>query len=488
MRSTFSTLELAKRALQTQHTAMSVVGHNIANANSPGYSRQEVIMTATGPYTSPSNIRPMKAGQIGTGVSIKSIERQFDRYVSNQWRLENSLLSQWKMKQSGMTQIEAIFNEPSNSSLRMAIDDFWSALQQLAVEPTELSSRALVRQTGITMVDSFKTMDRQLTQVHKDFDEIQKGSVFEINSLLDQIRDVNQRIVRVRAMGDMPNDLMDQRDLLLDRLTEIIPIEMTDRGNGDLKISFQGIELVNYTTEHEPTPRFRLNDAGLDIVQYDDAGNVTAVILDNTQTRGAIMDGHGKLKGVFQAQDSIEKYRGYLNNYVKTYVDELNAVHMQGYGTNNVTGTPFFLYDTTAENIISSLQVNPDIISNLNNIAAASEPDKFGDGSNALEFAKVRHAEVLSFDGKAVNFDQYYRAFIAELGIEANETNQYVENQEILAYQFEIRQESIRGVSIDEEMTKMVQYQHSYNAAARLTTAIDEMIETIVSRLGIVGR
>ncbi|SHK14194.1 flagellar hook-associated protein 1 FlgK [Anaerobranca californiensis DSM 14826] len=470
MRSTFSGLELARRALQTQQVALNTVGHNIANANTKGYSRQEVITSATGPYTSPSNIRPMKAGQIGTGVSVVAIQRQFDKYTANQWRLENSLLAQWQQKKLGMEQIEAIFNEPSEGSVRKAVDEFWSALQQLAIEPTELSSRALVRQAGVTMVDAFKTMDRQLEQVDRDYDELLKGAVAEINSLLNQITDINRRIVKVTAMGDYPNDLLDQRDLMLDKLTELINVDMEENSRGDLKLTFAGVTLVDFVGVGTEVARFK--EEGGEIILGENI-NVFEHIL------------HGKVKGILDAKGAVKRYRDHLAEYALGYVKAINEQHQQGFDLNGDSGLDFFVFD--GEESIKNLKVNPEIMNDLTKIAAGTTQN-LGDGSNAVKMAELRHQGNLEYAGKEVTYDQYYRAVIADLGIETNETIQMTENQRTLAQQFELRQEVFRGVSLDEEMTKMVQYQHSYAAAARLTTTVDEMIDLIVNRLGIVGR
>ncbi|QNO14476.1 flagellar hook-associated protein FlgK [Alkalicella caledoniensis] len=485
MRSTFSGLELARRALQTQQTALNTVGHNISNANTPGYSRQEVVTSPTGPYTSPSNIRPMAAGHIGTGVAVVSIQRQFDKYVANQWRLENGLLAQWNQKQLAMQQIESIFNEPSESSLRMAVDEFWSALNQLAIEPTELSSRALVKQTAITMVDTFKTMDRQLDQISKDYDELGRAAVSEINSLVKQIEDVNKRIVRSTAMGDQPNDLLDQRDLLLDKLTELVNVDMEENNRGDMRISFGGHVLVPYVGENHESLKFNYHNEQMTLVRSSD----DVVVLTHTQVENNIT--HGKVKGIFESKEAIAKYQDYLEEYAMGYVNALNAQHNQGVGLNGQTDIDFFVTTLDGEGNpipgIKGLAVNPAIINDLGLIAASASGAK-GDGTNAVELAALRHGGNLEYAGQNVTFDQFYRAVIADLGIETDETIKMTDNQKILAYQFELRQEQFRGVSLDEEMTKMVQYQHSYAAAARLTTAIDEMIDVIVNRLGIVGR
>lgn len=507
MRSTFSGLELARRALQTQQTSLNTVGHNIANANTPGFSRQEVITSATGPYTSPSNVRPTKAGHIGTGVGIVAIKRQFNQYVANQFRLENAVLAQWSQKQSAMEQIEAIFNEPSNSSLRKSVDDFWSALQQLAVEPTELSSRALVKQTSETMVDSMITMDRQLEQVDKDYDELARAGMREVNSLLEQIERVNRGIVRSTAMGDNPNDLLDQRDLLLDRLTELINVNIEVNAKGDMQISFAsglsnvegeeplelcekgGIILVPFAgdTHNQASFGYENGEVVLRVKDGDDYKQIEGIRANDHITQG-------KMKGILEAKIAVAKYRDYLADYAYFYLNEINNVHGQGYDLDGNPGEALFVIKGSdslgeRENFeIKNLEVNPSIINNLRSIAASSEPGTKGDGKNAVELAAIRHRGEMPYSGDTVTYDQFYRAVIAELGIETDQTIKMTDNQRVLAYQFELRQEQFRGVSIDEEMTKMIQFQHSYAAAARLTTAIDEMIDIIVNRLGTVGR
>ncbi|WP_353893730.1 flagellar hook-associated protein FlgK [Proteinivorax hydrogeniformans] len=503
MRSTFSGLELARRALQTQQKAVNVVGHNVANANTKGYSRQEVVTQATGPYTSPSNVRPTGAGQIGSGVKVESIQRQFDNHIAEQYRLENSLESQWQQKHNGMEQIEAIFNEPSDSSLRRAVDDFWSALQQMTTEPTELSSRAIVRQSAIAMVDTFQTMDRQLEQVSKDYDESIKADVSQANSKIRGIADLNERIVKIKAMGDSPNDLMDQRDVLIDELTEVINVKTEHHDNGDLTVQFPLGEGDYVTIIDGVTSGKNFGQFGYDI-DVDNPGkgqlsvkeaselpidDVDAQEIDRKQVA------HGKIKGMFEAQDEVDTYRRYLTDYASEYTNAINEQHREGFDLNGNEGIDFFVNIGNEEEFeISTLAVNPAIVDELSLIAAAGKgPDEDGEfaegnGENALAMAELRHENSMEFKGADVTFDGFYRSVVAELGISTNESYQMLENQKSLAYQFEMRQEEVRGVSLDEEMTKMIQYQHSYVAASRLTNTIDEMIDTIVNRLGVVGR
>ncbi|WP_350344126.1 flagellar hook-associated protein FlgK [Proteinivorax tanatarense] len=529
MRSTFSGLELSRRALMTQQSAVNVVGHNVANANTPGYSRQEVVTSATGPYTSPSNVRPTGAGQIGSGVEIKSIERQFDSHIAAQYRLENSLQSQWEQKYSSMDQIEAIFNEPSDSSLRKTVDEFWSALQQLTTEPTELSSRALVRQSATSMVNTFQTMDRQLEQVSTDLDESIRAEANQINSTLKQIEDLNKRIVKINAMGDSPNDLMDQRDLLIDDLTEVLNVNVIEHANGDLTVTFpsengEDIQLIDTVSSGNSVAELSYNTTDNDpgILTVVPAGEEEFVDISREEVT------QGKIKGMFDSQDAVERYQGELQTYATSYTEAINEQHRQGFDLNGSSGQDFFV----GTDDISTLAINPEINEDLSLIAAAgpqsltpidgdgnpTEPLSYnedgelvdvdgnivtdvegkiasgelvfakGDGENAKAMAELRHELAMEHQGTEVTFDGYYRSVIAELGIETDESFQMMENQKALANQFDMRQEQIRGVSLDEEMTKMIQYQHSYVAASRFTNTIDEMIDTIVNRLGIVGR
>ena len=237
MSSTFHGLEVARRALNTQQAALYTTGHNIANANTPGYTRQRVNFQTTSPYPAPSINRPQIPGQIGTGVQAGSVQRVRDSFIDDQFRGENNKLGYWSARSQALTSMEVIMNEPTEHGLANTLDQFWQGLQDLSVTPQDSGTRSVVRQRGQAVVDTFNYLSQSLSAVQEDYkteiDVTQKA----INSIIHQINDVNKQISAVEVHGLLPNDLYDQRDLLIDDLSSYINIKVDPQKSGGLSSS-----------------------------------------------------------------------------------------------------------------------------------------------------------------------------------------------------------------------------------------------------------
>ncbi|MEJ9281717.1 flagellar hook-associated protein FlgK [Ureibacillus thermosphaericus] len=226
MRSTFMGLEANKRGLFTQQSALYTTGHNIANANTEGYSRQRVNMSPTLGYPGAGLNAPMTAGYIGTGVKTDSVQRIRDEFIDRQYRQETNKLGYWESKASAINQMEDIMSEPSEYGLDEAFRMFWSALQDVGANPEDTAARKAAVQRAIHLADSFNYIDTQLKQIQGNLGNEIKVSVEQINSLLQQIADLNRQIQAVEPNGYVPNDLYDKRDVLVDELNEYIPVSI----------------------------------------------------------------------------------------------------------------------------------------------------------------------------------------------------------------------------------------------------------------------
>ncbi|MFZ5640022.1 MAG: FlgK family flagellar hook-associated protein, partial [Bacillota bacterium] len=168
MRSAFFGLEMGRRALFTQQRALDVTGHNIANANTEGYTRQIADMSASLPYTVPAFNSPVTPLQVGTGVDITAIRRVRESFLDSQIRNETTNLGYWESKRDALKKIEVILREPSDNGLRTVMDQFWSSMQELSKNPESEGVRALVRETGITLANTFNQLSKQLTDLQTD--------------------------------------------------------------------------------------------------------------------------------------------------------------------------------------------------------------------------------------------------------------------------------------------------------------------------------
>jgi len=472
VRSAFFGLEIAKRALFTHQHSLYVTGHNIANANTEGYSRQRGIHAATYPQFSYSLNRPTFAGITGTGVEMQEIRRMRDQFIDRDFRNENQIFGEWETKRDILQKIEYIFNEPSDSGIRSVLDEFWNSFQELSKNPENPTVRAVVHQRGIALAETINHTYTQFKELQMQVNEAIDVKVKEINSLSLQIADLNDQILKTEATGDNANDLRDRRDLLVDQLSKIVKLYVDEDNNGMYTISVTGAALV--TGKYYNPIEFDVTD-------------ITSVITFTDLGYNLVTDG-GELKGLLEMRDNaLPYYMKGLEDIAQALMDEINPIHSTGFGLGDasvdptLTGNDFFI-SGTGNNLI---ELNP-ALDVLERIAAASSNNTPGDGSNALLIAQLKQKKIATLANGT--FDDYTKSLISALGVDTQEAIRMTDNQQLLLTQIENRRESVSGVSLDEEMSNMIKFQHGYNSAARMVTAIDEMLEVVVNKMGIVGR
>lgn len=256
MRSTFMGLEASKRGLFTQQSALYTTGHNISNANTPGYSRQRVNMNPTAGYPGIGLNTPKMPGFIGTGVEAGSVQRVRDTFIDKQFRQESNKLGYWQSRSTAIEQMEDVLNEPSEFGLQRSLSLFWQSLQDLSKDPENGGARAVAVDRGVAVAESLNYMDSSLKEIQRNLHDEINVSTKEINSILDQIAGLNKQIKEIEPNGYMPNDLYDARDVLLDELSAYMPIEVSYEKSGGralaiaegavtVKIAGSGVELVN---------------------------------------------------------------------------------------------------------------------------------------------------------------------------------------------------------------------------------------------------
>ncbi len=472
----FSGIEIGRRALMAHQKALDTTGHNVANANTPGYSRQEVVFSSSQPITALTFSKAGGLGQMGTGVEAADLKRYRDRFLDRQFRNESTALGHWETKERALREVEAIMAEPTEAGLRAVMDQFWRSLQDLANDPDSSSARALVRERGAAFTNQLNNAARFLSELRANIEADIGREAREINLLADRVASLNRQISTALTSGDKPNDLMDQRDILLDQLSKIVDIRVTAQTDGKVDVHIGGVPLVTQLTANHMTTQ---------VV----SGKVVVKWL--TISADVAVSG-GELKGLIDARDlEIDALLGKLDNLASTFAASFNSVHATGYGLDSSTGNNFFSPSTGPTITAATISINPTIVSNTNKIAAAKTLDGMGnvsrgDGANAFDLAKVR--ENLIFNGGTTNTPDYYESVISGLAVSAQAAANMTNNQEVLVTAITNQRIALSGVSLDDEMIAMVKYQHGYSAAARVITAMDELMETIINRMGVVGR
>ena len=361
----FSSINTALSALQAQQRALDTTSHNIANANTDGYSRQRAELSASRPYTSPGMNMPTTAGQVGQGVQVDNINRLRDDFIDGQIRRESQAGGYWDKVSEGLNRLELIYNEPSDNNLGASLNQFWSSLQELSNEPQDSAIRATVRQRAVTLTDTFQSLHQQMNEFKGSINNDVHSTVDEINSIIERIGDMNKEIVHIKGSGQQPNDLMDRRDLLFDQLNEKVDAQGRVDSRGNLDISIGGVKVVSGSSTNQLEIREDPDNNYEDTIHYSNIGKEIQVE-------------RGELKGLLQVRDEeIEGQLAELDTIAREMAEHFNAVHSTGFDLNGDQGGEFFdIPDAdSGESAAQLIEVSQNIMDSTRNIAAGNYSD-----------------------------------------------------------------------------------------------------------------
>ena len=339
MGSTFSGIELGKRSIMAHTDAITTAGHNISNASTEGYSRQRVNMKEFDPLYRPDLERVERAGMIGQGIDTQSVERIRDEMLDQRITSIQNEESYWKTRSDYYTMIEAVYNEPEEVSIRFNMDKFWESWQELSMHPENQASRQAVVTRAESLTDSIRTKWDSLTGIGSLINSDIETTVKQVNDYAKEIAAINKEIVRSRAMGDNPNDLLDRRDLLVDKLSKLANITTDRRDADEFMVHLGGQVLVQGGIARV-----------FDIVSPTDNNSYSKLVWDDTRLdaniKGGILGALIELRDI----DIREEIQG-LNTMTMNFSDLVNDVHRNAYGLNHVTGLDFFTHRPFVENV-----------------------------------------------------------------------------------------------------------------------------------------
>lgn len=356
--STFAPVELSKRGLNAQQTALSTTGHNISNADRSGYSRERVVLSAARPLDVPGLNRAMRPGQIGQGVTVVRIERVHSNLLETRLLKETTISAFWSHRSKNLLPLEKLYNEPSDVSLRANFDRFWASWQELATSPTSPEGRQMVQSRGKALVASINHRYLALSDLRKSTNSDITSNVKEINDILAQIGDLNKEIVNVKAEGNNPNDLLDSRDKLTEKLATYVPIELDLRDPDEPIITTMGRHLVQGRVVHylNVTPAPGQNEGDVQVTWGDDG----SPLIDHRALQvEAQHPSGGKLLSLLTLRDiDIRGEIAHVDSMALDFSTAVNQLHKNATTANGEVGVSFFtnhpvttniqgLYDTT---------------------------------------------------------------------------------------------------------------------------------------------
>lgn len=524
MASTFMGLETSKRGLSVQQSALYTTGHNISNANTVGYSRQKVNMEATAGFPGIGMNSPKIPGYLGTGVQAGSITRIRDQFIDNQFRQETSKLGYWGSKTDVISQIEDVVTEPSAYGLNTAFDEFYAAMQTLSTSPESSAARQVAAEKAASLADSFNYLTTQITQIQSNLKNEINVETKNINSILTQIGQLNEQITTTEVNGYLPNDLYDARDLLVDELSQYVPISIEkvasggnakDIAEGSYTISMKladgttaklvdGNKATTLTAQTARTDaagvvnytNFDGSDTFSAFAQFTSSLDGTTITMSNMSDSSGIMksltDSYGYVDT--SATGAISTVKGLLsdtlNNFDKLaieFVTAFNTIHKEGYTYNStVKGGDFFVaIDTTKPLSANNMKVSDTIMNDYNQIAASTTENAVGNGSNAIKLSNMKTQLLVTLGGASTQ--TFYQGMIGDVGVKGQQATKMASNSANLQLTITNNRASVSSVSLDEEMTNMVMFQQAYNASARMITVMDETLDKIINGMGRVG-
>lgn len=468
-------VNIALQAVLANSQAIEITEHNVANASTPGYRRQAPVLTAsvaTSPYGIASS---SSAGQMGSGVIVAKVQRFNLDFFDTRFRSVSAETSNWKAQSSILSQVEATLGETSDGGMLPRLDQFWTDWQNLASDPSNMSLRTNLLDNARNLSDGFNERWQQLNQLRSDQNLAVNQKVADINSAAQEVANLNAEISRVMSVDEQPNDLLDQRDQLLDQLASLTGAVSYQQKNGEVVVSVGGHVLVTGNSAVKLTTRPKPGDTGVDqVVWADDPSSV-------------MTPPSGELKGIMEARDqAIPQQIDGLNQLASQLAVAVNTLHRSGYGIDNPssTGLDFFSGDTSG--VINAATIHVNTAVTASSLATANATGQPGNSEIANAIAALKDQKTM--DGGTNTFNDFYNSQITRFGQAVASASTNYNNHQLVAQALSDQRESASGVSLDEEAANLATYQRGYQAAARVMNVYDDLLNTIINGMGLVGR
>jgi flagellar hook-associated protein 1 FlgK len=533
MRSTFSGLDIGNKGLFIAQRQIDATGHNIANANTVGYSRQRFVTSAVPPPGFNQQFAVVTRGKVGGGVESLSLDQIRCQFLDRQFRHEQTKANYWSTKSHALYYIEDVFNGEHDTSLVGIMGTFFNAVQELTKNPTDEAIRTNLIQEARKMIDVMRSNYAHLEDLMYQQDYALVQQVTTINEISQKIASLNENIFKYEQGGNVANDLRDARNLLIDQLSALVDVQYKEVGTG--KYNIHGIELttmeISIGIDAEPLvvhKEFRSlyadqshdNDVteAMDQPLPDESKLHVIRFVDHEFFGGAddlLEVGGGSIKGYLDIRDGNDRdnqgipyFIAQLDSLAKALVETFNEVHMEGYTVpytdrdgmsfNSETGIPFFAVDSLTA---ATIRLSDEVLASGFNIAASSQvvervrntdedPEgvwHFNTGNNEIALRLLKEVKGRNDIPIIGSFEGFYKSFISELASEVGNAKQMDLAEQVLVDSLESQRLSVMGVSIDEEMTYLIRFQHAYNAAARTITSMDDLLDVLINRTGRAG-
>ncbi len=456
MASLGSILSIASTALRAQQKATDVVAHNIANATTKGYSRQRAVLSPRPPLQTPE-------GVFGTGVSIVDVARVRDSFLDAAFRRQVGSARDSEVRSGILERLEGRVVEPSDGGIAAALDGFLAAWSALATDPASTVVRTTVLDRGDALARRLREAAGGIDRLRQDTESRLLGAVERTNALAEEIARLNKEIVAAESGGLTAGDARDARDRALDELAALLPVQVREQSRGAVGVSVAGVSLVDGVR------------AG--VLEVRTSGGTVGIGLQGRPGTLAV-DG-GAVAGMLRVLNAdLPGTRARLDDLAEALVTAVNSLHSTGTTPDGSTGVDFF--DPTGT-LASTIDLSAAVAGDPQAVAAGTggTAGEYRAGANdvALALAALRDTDVASL---GTTLAEHYRETVTGVGSALAEARRLAEVHGTLAEQADTRRSSVSGVSTDEELVRLIEFQTAYAAAARVVTTADEMIETLL--------
>ena len=523
MASTFFGLSISYKGLQAAQTSITTTAHNLSNINTDGYTKQSVLLQASDALRTYSTY-----GTIGSGVNVVEIKQTRDSYYDEKYRNNCANYGQYEAKNNYMTQVEDYLNEFLLSGFSKEYGNFFDAVNQLTITPADTSAKNQLINNAKSMTDYFNTLANNLRNVQADANNEVKDTVEHINTLAQNITALNKQINQIQANYGNANDLKDERNALIDDLSKLVNISVseTDIGNNltDLQITINGNSLVNGYNYHtlqtvsRDEPRNVSDAAGLYDIQWETGqpfniystslgGELKGLIDIRDGCNGEIekyatttdddgnetykTDAEGNiLTDTVSKVDSNTNYKGVpyyqaqLNQFIQTFVSSINEILTKGVTSDgSASGIPLFVMSDGSKALTaSSVTVNQDLIDNAD-LLATKYKESDGEANTSLIVDLINSKDAKIYDGGTGTY--FLESIVSDMSIEASKAINFTKNYNNLKTTIHNQRLSVMGVDTDEEAMDLVKFQQAYNLSSKMMTVMNQLYDRLINNTGV---
>jgi flagellar hook-associated protein 1 len=464
-------MDQGKMSLAANQMGLATTSHNISNKDTKGYSRQRVDFESGDPVA--------KGGhRVGGGVRVGAVRRSHSDFVARRLEQENANFGRYESTSDVLQQLEGIFADDAKQGVTAAVSQFFNNIRTLSSQPESVSLRAAVRESADAVVSRFHNIKGAIGEVVDDVDRRIEGSILDVNTTLDRIASLNNRIMNIEAdKKSFANDERDSRDLALQELSRQFNVKVAKIENGGVNVFVDGIGPVVNGTEAVSFEAYRGSDGG------NGEGTMRVFVRDPTTSR--IVDRTDKIKGglvggLIEVRDnSITELKGKIDQLAFGLARSVNQVHSQAFTHDGVSGLNFFEGVDRIDGAADNLRLSSAVQGDLKNIATGFNANSTGDNRALLSIADLQESKIL--DGNSASFTEFTAGTIGALGVEARTSYQGLDTQQGVMDQLSVLREQASGVSLDEEAMNMLKFQKGFDASAKLIQVADSMMETVLS-------